>query len=118
MAEPISVNDSILLTIKKLIGADRLYTVFDTDVIIEINSNIQDLTEIGIGPNEGFVVQDENDLWTDFIGDRKDLESAKEYVYLGCKLVFDPPQSSSVLAHFEKRKAEVIWRLSSKVEVG
>lgn len=118
MAAKTRINESILLTIKKMLGADPEYTPFDTDILVEINSNIQDLIEIGVGPNDGFVVESADETWEELLNDRRDLESAKEYIYLGCKLVFDPPQSSAVIAHFEKRKSEIIWRLSSKVEVG
>lgn len=107
---------NILDDIKKMLGCCPDYEAFDTDILININAAIQDLIEAGIGPYDGFIVEGSEE-WEDFIGDRKDLESAKQYIYIKCKLVFDPPQSASVITSFEKRAEEIIWRLNHKVEV-
>lgn len=107
---------SIVEDIKQMLGSCPDYPAFDTDILININGSIQDLIEAGIGPYEGFVVEGSEE-WEEFLGDRKDLESAKQYIYIQAKLVFDPPQSASVITHFEKRANEIIWRLNHKVEV-
>ena len=88
---------SILNTIKKLLGPTEVYDHFDTDIIVHINSAFSSLTQLGVGPQDGFFIKDETDLWTDFIQDDKRLEFVKTYIYLKVKLVFDPPLSSSVL---------------------
>jgi len=108
--------DSILNSIKKLLGIEEDYDHFDTDIIIYINGALMGLNQIGIGPIEGFVVMDETDTWTTFIGARKDLEYVKMYVYLKVRLVFDPPQSSYLVDALNKQVAEIEWRLNVQVE--
>lgn len=107
---------SILTSIKKLLGITEDYTVYDTDLIIYINSVLAILTDLGIGPAEGFVITDASATWEDFLGDTKRLESVKSYVYMKVKLVFDPPQSSAVIASFEKLIAEFEWRANVAAE--
>ena len=94
--------ESILTSIKKLLGIVEEYTQFDTDIIIYINTVFMTLQQLGIGPEEGFSITDENDLWTDFIEDSTLLNSVKTYIYLRVKLLFDPPLSSSTVESFNK----------------
>lgn len=85
--------DSILTSIKKLLGIDESDTDFDIDVIIYINSALSVLHQVGVGPTSGFAIRDASALWSDFIPDSyKYFEDVKTYVYLKVKLVFDPGQ--------------------------
>ena len=88
--------DSILTSIKKLLGIAEDYEAFDMDIIIHINSAFMILNQLGVGPDEPFTITDKNDLWTDFISDTK-LETVKSYIYLKVKMMFDPPSSSFIL---------------------
>ena len=88
--------ESILTSIKKLLGITEEYEQFDQDIIIHINSVLSVLTQLGVGPTEGFSIKDEKSVWTDFIEDGLKLEAVKSYVYLKVKLLFDPPPSSLV----------------------
>jgi len=110
--------DSILKSIKKAIGLDNDYSQFDLDIIMCINTAIMSLTQIGVGPSEGFMVKDASQMWTDLIGTRKDLESVKTYVYLKVRLVFDPPQTGVLLDAMKAMITEFEWRLSVQVEGG
>ena len=83
--------ESILTSIKKLLGITEEYDQFDPDIIMHINSVFMILTQLGVGPAEGFSIEDDTAVWTDFIQDVKKLESVKTYVYLKVKLAFDPP---------------------------
>jgi hypothetical protein len=74
--------DSILTSIKKLLGLESDYTHFDTDIIIFINSVLLSLNQFGVGPEDGFLVTGSNETWTDFIGDRKDIEAIKTLIFL------------------------------------
>lgn len=76
------------------------------------------LTQLGVGPQDGFFIKDETDLWTDFIQDDKRLEFVKTYIYLKVKLVFDPPLSSSVLDAMNRQINELEWRLNVAVDSG
>ena len=109
-------TDSILDTIKKLLGPDQSYNYFDQDIIIHINTAIMNLTDIGVGPKEGFSIKSSKEVWSDFIEDIKQFEAVKTYIYLKVKLIFDPPLSSSVIELFEKQISEIEWRLNSRVD--
>ena len=101
--------DNILQTIKKLLGGiQEENTHFDTDLILFINSEFTTLAQLGIGPFEPFVI-DENSTWDQF--EYKNLEAVKEYIYLRVKLVFDPPLNASILQAYTTRADELQWRL-------
>jgi hypothetical protein len=108
--------NSILDTIKKMLGIDSEYMAFDTDIIVDINAAFMSLTQLGIGPPSGFSIQSRNDEWSSFIGTSTSFEADKTYIYLKVKSVFDPPTSSTVLESMERRMAELEWRLNLQVE--
>ena len=108
--------ESILTSIKKLLGIDEEYTQFDSDIIMHINSVFLNLTQLGVGPSEGFQIEDDSDTWEDFIGDSNQLQAVKSYVYLKVKLLFDPPLSSSVIESMNRMIAELEWRLNVAIE--
>ena len=109
-------TDSILDTIKKLLGPTQDYTYFDQDIIIHINTAIMSLTDIGVGPKEGFSIKSNAEVWSDFISDIENFEAVKTYIYLKVKLIFDPPLSSSVVEIYNKQIDELEWRLNSRVD--
>lgn len=109
--------NSILITIKKMLGIDSADTAFDTDVIVGINSALMILSQLGVGPSTGFRITGSAELWTDFLGQNVDLEAVKTYVYMKVKLVFDPPSSSAVIEALNRAIIELEWRLSSQVEL-
>lgn len=108
--------ESILISVKKLLGIAEEYTQFDTDIIIHINTIFMALQQMGIGPKDGFSITDENDLWTDFMEDSILLNSVKTYMYLRVKLLFDPPLTSSTVDSFNKLISELEFRMNSKAE--
>ena len=108
--------ESILTSIKKLLGIDEEYTQFDSDIIMHINSVVLNLTQLGVGPSEGFLIEDDTATWDDFIGDSNQLQAVKSYVYLKVKLLFDPPLSSSVTESMNRMISELEWRLNVAVE--
>lgn len=109
--------NSILTSIKKLLGIMSDYTHFDPDIIMHINSIFLTLSQIGVGPSEGFLVEDESTLWTDFLPENdKRFEAVKTYVYLKVRLVFDPPTSSAVIESINRTIAELEWRLNVAAE--
>lgn len=108
--------DSILTSIKKLIGPVEEYEHFDTDLIFHINAALSILTQLGIGPKKGFLIRDKSAVWTDFLKDEIKLEMVKSYVYMKVKLVFDPPTSSAAVASMERMITEFEWRSNVAVE--
>lgn len=108
--------DSILISIKKLLGIDQQDTSFDADVIMYINGAFMELMQLGVGPEFGFIIYGENETWPEFLGDRKDLESVKTLTYLKVRILFDPPSSSAVLESIQRKISEYEWRVKAQVE--
>lgn len=108
--------DSILTSIKKLLGIEEEYEHFDPDIIMHINSVFMILTQLGVGPSEGFTIEDDTSIWTDFVPDTTKIESVKTYIYLKVKLLFDPPLSSAVIESINRTISELEWRLNVAAE--
>lgn len=108
--------ESILTSIKKLLGISKEYHHFDADLIMHINSVLFILTQMGVGPSEGFFIEDESDSWYDFLPDGAQLEAAKSYTHLKVKLLFDPPLSSAVIESLNRLTAELEWRINVAAE--
>lgn len=108
--------ESILTTIKKLLGLGDDYAAFDTDVIANINTALMSLTQLGVGPTDGYFISGESETWSDFIGGSKSIEAVKTYIYLSVKLVFDPPTSNYVLESMDRQIYELAWRIRLQAE--
>ena len=105
------MDEQILTSIKKLLGIYEENTDFDTDILIHINSVITILNQLGIGPDEGFTV-DEDTTWNDYLDDNTKINSVKSYIYLKVKLIFDPPMSSAIKEANKQMIDELEWRLN------
>ena len=110
------MEESILTSIKKLLGITEEYTYFDVDIIMHINSVFSILTQLGVGPSNGFSIEDDSSTWDEFITDKSILESVKSYIYMKVRLMFDPPSSSFVLDSMDKMVKELEWRLNVSAE--
>lgn len=108
--------ESILNSIKKMLGPSADYDHFDPDIIMHINTVFMTLTQLGVGPPEGFYIEDDTTTWLEFIPELTKLQAVKTYIYLKVKLVFDPPQSSAVIESMNKQIAELEWRLNHAAE--
>lgn len=108
--------ESILTSIKKLIGIDEQYEQFDTDIIICINTAISILTQLGVGPVNGFSITDSSATWKDFLGDDPRLSMVKTYVHMKVRLLFDPPMSSAVTEVIKSQISELEWRINVQVD--
>jgi hypothetical protein len=107
---------SILTDIKKSLGIEADYSHFDPDIIMHSNSVLLTLNQIGIGPTEGLIITGDTEVWTDLLGDRKDLEAVKTLIYMKVKLIFDPPTSSFVIEAMNRTIQELEWRLNLQAE--
>lgn len=103
--------DSILTSIKKLLGISEEYTHFDPDLIMHINSVFMILNQMGVGPSRPLTIEDELTTWTEFIQDKDYLEGIKTLVAMRVRLIFDPPQSSAHIEAIKNTIAELEWRL-------
>lgn len=108
--------DSILTSVKKMLGIAEEYEHFDPDIIMHINSVFMILAQLGVGPSSGFSISDKNTTWIDFIKDTENIEAVKTYVYLKVRMIFDPPASSSVAEAMNRTISELEWRLNVEVE--
>jgi hypothetical protein len=109
-----NTGNSILNSIKKLFGPDAEYTHFDPDLILHINSVFSTLTQLGVGPKQGFSITGVSETWDDFfngIPDVNSLSMVKSYVYLKVRLLFDPPASSAAIESINRQISEYEWRL-------
>lgn len=111
------MTESILTSIKKLLGPEESYEHFDSDIIMHINSVLMILTQLGIGPSEGFSISDKSKTWADFLGeDYANLEGVKTYVYMKVKLIFDPPATAALIDSMSRLVDEFEWRLNVMAE--
>lgn len=120
------MNDSILTSIKKMLGIPEDHEQFDMDIIIHINSTLMVLTQIGVGSDSGFFINDKKATWSDFldsnfgviswVGSSNNFAAVKSYVYLKVKMLFDPPQNSFTIESMNKQASEFEWRLMCEVE--
>lgn len=110
--------ESILTSIKKLLGISEEYEQFDTDIIIHINTVFMNLTQLGVGPSKGFYIENSDATWDEFVDTDKftEFNAVKTYVYLKVKLLFDPPLSASVMESIKNTIAELEWRLNVAAE--
>lgn len=108
--------DSILTSVKKILGIEEDYTHFDPELIIHINSVFMILTQLGVGPSEGFYISDSSAKWSDFIPDKTRIEAVKTYMGLKVRLIFDPPTSGILTESMNKLISEFECRLNIEVE--
>lgn len=108
--------ESILTSIKKMLGITEEYTHFDADLIMHINSVFMILTQLGVGPSEGFSIKGAEETWNQFLSEGKQLELVKTYMYMKVKLIFDPPLSSAVIEVINRQISEFEWRLNVSVD--
>ena len=108
--------DSILTSIKKMLGITKEYEHFDQDLIMHINSVFTILYQLGVGPSTPYMITDENNTWDEFIQDNTRIELVKSYMYLKCRLIFDPHQAGNVMESINRQIAEFEWRLNVAVD--
>lgn len=108
--------ESILTSIKLLLGITEDYEAFDQQIIAHINSVFMILTQLGVGPPDGFTITSKVDTWNEFISDEKKMQLVKSYMHLKVKMLFDPPSSSAVIDSTNRMINEFEWRLNSQAE--
>ena len=108
--------ESILTSIKKLLGITEEYEHFDADLIMHINSVFMILRQLGVGPSEGFFFFFKDAVWNDFLSETSNLEAVKSYIHLKVKILFDPPLSTAVAEAYNRILNELEWRLNVEVD--
>lgn len=110
------LEESILNTIKDMLGVSKDDFSFDTDIIVHINTALMTLQQYGIGQKEGFRITDASQTWGEFLPEEKKVDATKTYVWLKVKMVFDPPQNSFVMSAYEEQARELEYRIKEQVE--
>ena len=110
------MTESILDSTKKILGIEADYPAFDVDIIMHINSALATLTQLGVGPDEGYMIEDSDAEWGDFLDGDPRLNPVKSYVFLKTRVVFDPPTTSFVLSALQEQIKEHEWRINVDVE--
>lgn len=109
--------ESILTSIKKLLGIDEAVDHFDPEIIMHINTALMELTQMGVGPADGFRIESEAETWDEFMLENDyRFEGVKTYIYLNVRLVFDPPTQSSVTESIKQTLSRLEWRLNVAAE--
>jgi hypothetical protein len=106
------MEDSILNSTKKILGIADDYTAFDLDIITHINTAFSTLAQLGIGPIEGFFIEDDGAIWDDFFTDDPRFNSIKSYIFLKVRMLFDPPTTSYLIDSMERQIEQLEWRLN------
>lgn len=106
------MEQSILTSTKKILGIAADYTAFDLDIITHINAAFSTLTQLGVGPPNGFMIEDADVEWYDYIEDDIQLNTVKSYVFLKVRQLFDPPTTSYLITAMETQIRELEWRLN------
>jgi hypothetical protein len=106
------VIQSILTSTKKILGIVEADENFDQDVLTHINAVFSTLNQLGIGPEDGYMIEDKTATWDAFLGSDKRLNAVKTYVYLRVRLLFDPPTTSYLISSLQEQLKEIEWRLN------
>ena len=108
--------DSVLLSVKKVLGLEPDYTHFDPDIILHINTMLMTMTQLGVPVPIGFSVEDDTATWTELTGGLTDIQAVKSYLYLKVRLIFDQPATSFVIEAMERQAQELEWRIIAQME--
>lgn len=101
---------SILDSTKKSLGIDSEYDIYDSVIIDYINSVFSTLQQLGIGPVEGYQIEDASNVWSEFFTNPA-LNAVKSYMSQKVRLMFDPPSTAHAEAAMLKLAQETEWRL-------
>lgn len=110
------MDESILKSVKITLNLQPEYEVFDDVVLMHINTVFSTLNQLGVGPTQGFMIQDAGQMWSEFLGNDPGLNHVKTYVYLRVRLLFDPPSTGYHVAAMQKQIEELEWRLNAQRE--
>ena len=110
------MDSSILTSIKKLLGIAEEDISFDQDIIMHINTVFAILAQLGVGPANGFSIEDDEAIWSDYLGNATNLELVKSYIYMKVRSIFDPPTSSILADAMNKNISELEWRINTTVD--
>lgn len=110
------MSSSILESTKLMLGIPVEHTAFDLPIIGHINTVLADLTQLGVGPEAGFEIVNNEAVWADFLGPNPQLNAVKSYVYMRVRLLFDPPSIGFVLSAMKEQIDKMEWKINVLVD--
>lgn len=110
------MDESILDSVKNALGIVTEYRYFDSQILMHINSVFTILQQLGVGPSDGFSIEDESAIWSDFLEDTSSLRLVQSYMYLRVRMLFDPPTNSFLMDSMKQQVQEYEWRLNVAVD--
>lgn len=110
------LDQSILRTIKQMLGLTNELTAFDEELIVHINSVFTILNQLDVGSDDGFMITGYDETWSELTDQVTIATMVKEYIYLKVRMIFDPPASSVVSEAYNQRIAELEWRMNIQAE--
>lgn len=110
------MSEKILESIKKVLNIPSDYAAFDQDVLMHTNSVFSTLHQLGVGPDEGYMVEDVEATWDTFLGDDPRLNNIKTYIYLRVRMLFDPPATGFHTTAMREQIQELEWRINAHRE--
>lgn len=108
------MDETILSSVKKVLGLSPDYNVFDQDIIMFINGVFVTLSDLGVGPENGFMITDDEKTWEEFLPNDNRLNQIKIFVCLSVRMIFDPPQSPPWMEAMVKQIDELAWRITRR----
>jgi hypothetical protein len=110
------VENSILKSVKKALNVPTDYAAFDTDVLMHTNSVFSTLNQLGVGPELGFMIEDDSAIWADLLGNDPRLNHIKTYIFLRVRMLFDPPSTGFHTQAMQEQIRELEWRINAQRE--
>lgn len=113
MAEPKKPlkDRSILNDVKKGVGLEPDYDVFDMDIILSINAAFVTIHQVEARSDKIFQIEDDTETWS-MIEHQETVGLLKQYIISKVRLTFDIPPTSYLITALEKQVREMEWRLN------
>lgn len=102
------MEDSILKSVKRILGLAADDASFDLDILTYIGDALATLDQVGIDPIE---VKDDTAKWDDMDLTPTVLGKARAFVILQVQLLWDPPTLSFLIELKERQLAEKLTRV-------
>lgn len=115
MVRRYNMSKPILETVREFCNLTVIDTSFDAELMIHANTAIFELEQLGVPIPKDFVLSPMV-KWSDYLGDRTDLEAVKSYICMYTRLLFDPPTNSFLVSSTQSSMDRLAWRIREHTE--
>lgn len=110
-------DERIIDSLKSYLGIQREDHAFDQDILLHANNAFSVLYQVGIGSDKPMRIFDPEITWEYLFSNYDDvLDMIKEYTFLRVRLLFDPPQNSSLLESLKQTINECEYRIMMVID--